>query len=379
MKICPICDNKISGTWCKNCHRFVKPWELKKDIYINETHSSSHDAGCEYHNPSISYDRQEYMQPGYENKVYGNAAGTQQRQNTQQRQRTQQNNYTQQNRSTGARVNGQKKSGSNVVKVVRWVIIIYVIIIFLSVIASFIPVVESEFGSFSNFIDEIIGDKEKKESVNTRAEEEVKNSSETLAVEVTEENREKADHDFLSAITPVSTEKTEYGETYEYYDVSDVQSLNHACDAMHMDFTIDDFLDMMSAVFMDYDITMEGHSDETMNYMVDYSWDDPYVWFEAEFTAVCEEFTLVVSADTSTGEVHSYEFRAYDAQDEFYTAVYSWFEAYVPEAFSSRSDMLKFFDDVKETGGYKEMESNDFLISCFLLGGYVSVTVGPLY
>lgn len=365
MKICPICDNKISGTWCKSCHRFVKPWELKKDIYINETHSSSHDAGCEYHNPSISYDRQEYMQPGYENKVYGNATGTQQRK------------HVQQNQPAGVKRNSQGKTGNNAARIVRIVVIVYVIIIFLSVIASFIPLVVKQFDSFSDFIGEIVGDNKKEESVNTRAEEEVKNSSE--AWEVTQEEWEEPDHDFLSAITPVSTEKTEYGETYEYYDVSDVQSLNHACDAMHMDFTIDDFLDMMSAVLMDYDITMEGHSDETMNYMADYSWDDPYVWFETEFTAVCEEFTLVVSADTSTGEVHSYEFRAYDAQDEFYTAVYSWFEAYVPEAFDSRSDMLKFLDEVKESGGYKEMESNDFLISCFILGGYVSVTVGPLW
>lgn len=378
MKICPICDNKISGRWCKNCHRFVNPWELKNDIYINETHASSKDAGCEYHNPSVQYDNQEYMQPGYENRIYGNAAS--QTEGKRRGKPARQNQPVQQKQSAGEKRNSQGKTGNNAARTVRIVVIVYVIIFFLSVIVSLISSMADESGSFSDFIGEIVGDNKEEESVNTGAGEEGGASAEDLNVLVTKEEWEEPDHDFLSAITPVFTEKTEYGETYEYYAVSDVQSLNHACDAMHMDFTIDDFLDMMPAVFLDYDITMEEYSDSTMNYVIGYpSQDYSYVRFETEYRAVCDEFTLVVSSDTSTGEVHSYEFRTYDAQNEFYTAVYSWFEAYIPEAFDSESGMLKFFEDVKETGGYQEMECDNCLVSCFLFGEYVTVTVGPLW
>lgn len=52
LKLCPICDSKIGGTWCKSCHRFVKPIEIKSNIYLNEPHNKYNDKGCEYHNPS---------------------------------------------------------------------------------------------------------------------------------------------------------------------------------------------------------------------------------------------------------------------------------------------------------------------------------------
>lgn len=52
LKLCPICDSKIEGTWCKSCHRFVKPIEIKSNIYLNEPHNKYNDKGCEYHNPS---------------------------------------------------------------------------------------------------------------------------------------------------------------------------------------------------------------------------------------------------------------------------------------------------------------------------------------
>lgn len=56
MKLCPVCDQKIkSGTWCKNCKKFVKPYEIADDIHINESHSRGNDAGCDYHHSPQQY------------------------------------------------------------------------------------------------------------------------------------------------------------------------------------------------------------------------------------------------------------------------------------------------------------------------------------
>lgn len=56
MKLCPVCDKKIkSGSWCKNCKKFVKPYEIADDIHINESHSRGNDAGCDYHHSTQQY------------------------------------------------------------------------------------------------------------------------------------------------------------------------------------------------------------------------------------------------------------------------------------------------------------------------------------
>lgn len=49
MKLCSICDKKIEGGWCKNCHRFVKGYELSEGIHLNERHDPADDFGCTYH------------------------------------------------------------------------------------------------------------------------------------------------------------------------------------------------------------------------------------------------------------------------------------------------------------------------------------------
>ncbi len=49
MKLCSICDKKIEGTWCKNCKRFVKTYDIPDGIYLNESHDPKNDAGCTYH------------------------------------------------------------------------------------------------------------------------------------------------------------------------------------------------------------------------------------------------------------------------------------------------------------------------------------------
>lgn len=49
MKLCPICDREVKGSWCKNCKKFVKPYELSKSAHINTSHDESNDPNCDYH------------------------------------------------------------------------------------------------------------------------------------------------------------------------------------------------------------------------------------------------------------------------------------------------------------------------------------------
>lgn len=49
MKLCPVCDQEVKGSWCKNCKKFVKPYELSKNAHINTLHDESNDPECDYH------------------------------------------------------------------------------------------------------------------------------------------------------------------------------------------------------------------------------------------------------------------------------------------------------------------------------------------
>lgn len=49
MKCCPICDREIKNKWCKNCKKFVTPYEVKETLHWNEGHDEANDADCNYH------------------------------------------------------------------------------------------------------------------------------------------------------------------------------------------------------------------------------------------------------------------------------------------------------------------------------------------
>lgn len=49
MKICPVCDKKVTGTFCFNCRQFITPVEVSDGMHLNESHDLAHDADCDYH------------------------------------------------------------------------------------------------------------------------------------------------------------------------------------------------------------------------------------------------------------------------------------------------------------------------------------------
>lgn len=49
MNICPICDSRIEGKWCRRCFRFVTPLEIPENLHLNEGHDLKYETDCEYH------------------------------------------------------------------------------------------------------------------------------------------------------------------------------------------------------------------------------------------------------------------------------------------------------------------------------------------
>lgn len=371
MKICPICDKKIDGRWCKNCHKFVTPWELKNDIYINESHSRVHDSDCEYHNPSIQYDKQEYMRPGYEKKIYGTHTGPVNKNvhgnvQTGTRQKTVYGGNNNRNNKN----NGSEKTSTG--KIIKIIIIAYVIIVILSLLSGIVSTLMENSDGISDFFEELMEGNREKETQT------VSNKPEETAAAAKVEIATDEEHEFLAAIEPEYSKSDEADGIFDYYSVDDVQSLGHRCDLQHMDITIDEFMDMMVDVFYDYSITMEGNSDETMNYR----WTTPQgfvcVWFDSYYTAECEEFTIYISADTSTNEIHSYEFRSYQATDELYEDLFVWFNKYIPDAFASEEEMKQYMNEI----GNREIDKkycDDYIIKFYVFKDYISITVEPQF
>lgn len=49
MKICPICEHELIGSFCPVCRRVVKdPWYLSDGIYLNKSHYAN-EVQCEFH------------------------------------------------------------------------------------------------------------------------------------------------------------------------------------------------------------------------------------------------------------------------------------------------------------------------------------------
>ena len=66
-KMCPICDARINGKYCKVCKKFVTPYEISDGAYINENHFQSDipHVDCDYHNvkPTVKTTTKTYTPP----------------------------------------------------------------------------------------------------------------------------------------------------------------------------------------------------------------------------------------------------------------------------------------------------------------------------
>lgn len=351
MKICPICEKEIQGNFCRHCFRFVTPWNLHDDIYINRSHSRAQDKNCDYHNPKTAYSKQEYMQPGYEDKIYGSVpkkAGTSsKRKNTPSavpnRPRTQKQGKT-----------GNARTGSGVIGYIAVVIILLILVFFKLADEGFIDI--SDF-SWSR----------KEPEPDTGYE----NSAEVSAVEVVEEDDHESIEGYLRTISFADTTSDYYG-TYYYYDPDDIVGLTeYHCDYGHFDMTVDEFEELLSDFFDEEPLETTEIREPDNNYLVDDGYGNTVIWLETVYEWDYGNFCVTFSADTASNELHEYEFLCENADDAFYDMIYRWCEKHLPGRFDSGEDFKEALD---EASGYLyEFTEDGGRFKVFGMSDYVSV------
>lgn len=152
MKFCPICDQQVAVSWCKTCKKFVKPYELSNDMYINRTHDSHNDADCEYHNPHTNavYEKTKQEYERYQQRNMSSVNSNRITNNTLSRAKTN-------GASSTARTSSTKSSKATVI-----------IVVLIVVFSMIVPVLYSTIKGVKTFIsgffneDEIQVDQEEK-------------------------------------------------------------------------------------------------------------------------------------------------------------------------------------------------------------------------
>lgn len=272
MKICPICDQKIIGNWCNSCHRFVTPWDIGDNIHMNESHSRTHDADCDYHKP---------------------VPGTQYYWKSKQQSKQQ-----------------PKQQSKRMKKSMSAFIIIYLIIIF-----GMIGVAESWQENqtstsikqqLSEWFSSAFGEDEDSGSHQNTSNQNSSNHQESVEIEPDSE------HDYLLQFTPSDSETLAWGTVMVYYDAKDIHTLNQNCDYSHMSITADELLEQILPDVTGTNLQIANDfSEENMNYLMcnDYG---QSTYFGTIDELTCDEYYLDIDSDTVTGQIHEISISTFD-------------------------------------------------------------------
>lgn len=319
MRLCLICDKKIDGSWCRNCHRFVKSYELSNRVYFNERHNPENDEGCTYHTDT----------------------------------------------ATNKTESGGKKKG----RLALLIIVLYVAFSFFGVV---IPIIIKAMDSFSEGFREIYETEaptsESPVQMIPEYEKELDLSyAERMAV--------------METLLPV-TEEAEEGYVFRYYRPETITGLGFSCDELHFDRTLREFEKWLEAHWTgDYE-TDEKFS-EYYNYFYEdeeYTW-LYFASFRDYYSS--DDFAVRAGYDTATGRLHMIGFVALTEQDisPLYYALLTeldpkttWTEADFSEALETAlKEALKGEE-------YATFYTSDVLeIDVQLKDGCYSVTFYPAY
>lgn len=299
MKLCSICDKKIEGTWCKNCHRFVKTYHISEGIHFNESHNPKNDVNCTYHT--------DVRKSGTTaNTTVTRTTGSSSSQQT----------YTRTTTSTGTgsasgtarSSSGKKKNGKGKLAVI--LIILYVVF---NLIGGLVPTITSCVDSFSEEFTESF--KEGFEE-GLREEEQYPETPEQVDTEYEEKLIA------VRQLTPVD-EYAENDYVFRYYDPRDVAPLGFACDESHFEVTVPEFDEWLEEVWAE-DYEVEDDMSEYYNYL--YETED-MTWLS--FTMYRDYYAdhdvaVRVDYDTATQKLHMFGFVAeedVDASALYYKAL----------------------------------------------------------
>lgn len=344
MKICPICEKKIEGRFCTHCFRFVTPWTVSDNTYINKGHDSRRDKECDYHNPKTQYSRQEYMKPGYEKRVYG-GTGTQTAQNRKQ--------------TKPAAKNGKNASDgktSDAGKQLKAGLFICIFLLVIGAIAAFVEMGYIKLSDFSRTTEPI----PEAYSVDADATEPESSFDDSRSIK-----------GYLQAISFVDKKESYLGDYY-YYDPDDIVGLTeYHCDSGHFDLLADELYDRFVSFYGEEPLETDMVRKSENNYMLDAVAGADTILLETEYQWTFDTFDMEVLADTASDEVHGYSFTAANADDVFYDMIYRWCSEEFPGQFHSVEDLKK---TLSSNGGYLSQSlRDDIRMKGFQMGNYVSV------
>lgn len=355
MKICPICEKKIEGSFCTSCFRFVTPWNISDNTYINKSHDGRKDKNCEYHNPKTEYSRQEYMRSGYEKRIYGGSTSTKAAQGRNQTPPAKPNPRG----TSGTRQNQQgtsKAKAADSGKQLKSGLIICIILLVIGAVAAFVEIGYIKLSEFS------WTPEPEREPTGT-------NTVTNEAVTVYDDS--KSIEGYLRTIS-FAEEKSCCLGTYYYYAPEDIVGLTeYHCDLGHFDMTANEFFEKFTEFYGEEPLETEEISVPENNYLLDAAAGKNSIRLETEYNWDYDTFNIKVSADTASGELHGYEFVCSDADDAFYHMIYLWCNEEMPGRFASAEDLRATLS--ANSGYLNETAQQGFCFKVFQMSGYLDV------
>lgn len=332
MKLCSVCDKKISGAWCSNCKHFVNSYSVPDDIYLNESHDPRNDANCTYHIYHTETEAQE--------------------------------NTAKRNTVCTKRTVADSKKSKNA-KIVKWIIIIYIVFVAFSVIGSILT------GSVAGMVTDSFEKLWKEDS-----DEDAKEEEASLAASL------------LKTVNPVETEQRDYEYyvcDYAYYAPEDIKKLGVSCDSEHMDVEIRELEILLERYFSDLVMSYE-EALPTDNYLAS---SDGLEWTYFGSVRYYEHAdSLIVSAgyDTATEELHGLFFAA-DATtvvaEDYYSLYYEMLRLLDSDYSDSKTSLTEKIEQaVREAGNeYTTVAQTEKIV--VYAGrdedGYLYVSYYPIY
>lgn len=316
MKLCTICDKKIEGTWCKNCRKFVKTYEISSGIYLNERHDPMNDKGCTYHTDSRTDSMKKVVQ-----ECTSTSGGTLRTYTS----------TTSASTSGSARTATQKKGK----KIAIIVVVIYILVNCLGLIG---PAIVRMIDNASERYREEVSD-------NEFYEDETELSDEELEELFNREMRDAA----LMELTPAYHAEEEDYEVL-YFSPEDIEEIGYSCDNRHFDMNLEAF-----------ELWLIANSEESFQYTDDISKYGNYYYISSDYSQV--SFTCyrdyygssgsVIRADydTATKLLHVVRFVTEDDSLDMNLCL-SLIKGFEPDTELTKEQFAKSVEEAKATEEY---------------------------
>lgn len=370
MKICPVCDKKITGRWCSDCHRFVTPLEFKSDIHLNESHSRDNDASCEYHNPTYNYSSQSKTESGYENEIYDNLTNVGGRPNFNSKESSDKKYYTSSTtdskKSTSYKEEKYEKS-RKFNHIVRRVMIAYFVIIFINIFYT----IASRLDISDVFTHEpepdIYFDFEPVVDI-------------TPLPEITDKLES---YEFNQDIIGIYGEplyiENGSGYTDYFYDYEVIKERGIPCDLLHMNVSIDELKDQLVNIVgnQEYDEWEEIYEED--NCVTDYGNDYISSCFSTCYYMDINELSIYASVDTANGLVHSIDVYGYASDEQSLKILFDISNSFNPGVFADIDGMKAAIKTCSEGTGYTQLEGGINKQTLYVVSDYISIAISPQY